>query len=141
MTKVLNLNGIQLNEESIYKTVIELDIPIKASGGWTNISQMNDIPEGVYAYTFAGVYDTSKSWQEWTHYGGILYWYPTDIVCNANETSSAFRMYVSHATNSEALQFGVYMPSGGNDRPHFRIYTPFTNSVTQTGKMRLRKLL
>ena len=76
MSNVVALDGALLDENSINKNIITLSIPITASNGWNDISQMQNIESGVYVFTFTGVYDTEMSWQSDGTYGGIFYWKP-----------------------------------------------------------------
>ena len=139
MSDVVGLDGALLDEESISKTIIALSIPITANNGWNDISQMQNVATGVYAFEFSGVYDLSMSWQQDGIYGGIFFW-RAGKACNTEEYSTVPFTYVSHATNSETLNFRIYMPRNSNIA-QFQIYTPFTNSSSQTGTMLLRKLL
>ena len=140
MSKLLKFsNDVKLDEDSINKTINTLSIPITASNGWNNVSQMQNVAEGVYAFTFTGVYSTSNSWQKDGTYGGVFYWKPNKT-CNSGEASTVPFTYVSHATNSQTLSFRIYMPTNSGIG-QFQIYTPFTNSSSQTGTMCLRKLL
>lgn len=139
MSDVVGLDGALLDEESISKSIITLSIPITANKGWNDISQMQNIVDGVYAFRFSGVYDMSKLWQSVGIYGGVFFWNPK-LVCNTEEYSNVPFTYVAHATNDETLNFRIYMPSN-RAYGQFQIYTPFTNSSSQTGTMLLRKLL
>ena len=139
MSNVVALDGVLLDESSINKDIIILSIPITASNGWNDISQMQSIESGVYVFTFTGVYNTGMPWQSDGTYGGIFYWNPNKE-CNTEEYSTVPFTYVSHATNNETLNFRIYMPSNRN-YAKFQIYTPFTNSSSLTGTMKLRKLL
>lgn len=139
MSNVVALDGVLLDESSINKDIITLSIPITASNSWNDISQMQSIESGVYAFTFTGVYNTGMSWQNDGTYGGIFYWKPNKA-CNTEEYSTVPFTYVSHATNNEKLNFRIHMPRNSN-YAEFQIYTPFTNSSSLTGTMKLRKLL
>lgn len=139
MRNVVALDGVLLDESSINKDIITLSIPITASNSWNDISQMQSIESGVYAFTFTGVYNTKMSWQKDGMYGGIFYWRPYKQ-CNTEEYSTVPFTYVSHATNNETLNFRIHMPLNSN-YAEFQIYTPFTNSSSLTGTMCLRRLL
>ena len=132
-------NNVKLSEKSIKREIITLSIPVTANNAWTNISEMDNIEEGVYAFTFTGIYNASYSWQRDGTYGGIFYWKPNKN-CNTDEYSMVPFTYVSHATNNQTLSFRIFMPASSK-KVQFQIYFPFTNTVVQTGVLKLRKLL